>query len=226
MKSIPWHPRGQFLSGTDGNADARLHRFEKKLYHPDDLIQPEQVSSAVVSTLLMGREAEVVDIRIRPSKSHIQERYMDTTLQKNVSISGIRDEAPPGYLCRFCGSKLEHVFVDLGMSPLCESFRSLRQLNEMEPFYPLRVYICSECYLVQLPRHVNPDAIFTEYAYFLLFPTPGLRTRRCYVDMMVRRFRLASGSFVVEIASNDGYLLQYFVKGTFRAGNRAGRQCC
>lgn len=137
---------------------------------------------------------------------------MDTTLQKNVSISGIRDEAPPGYLCRFCGSKLEHVFVDLGMSPLCESFRSLRQLNEMEPFYPLRVYICSECYLVQLPRHVNPDAIFTEYAYFSSFSDSWLAHAECYVDMMVRRFRLASGSFVVEIASNDGYLLQYFVK--------------
>jgi hypothetical protein len=114
--------------------------------------------------------------------------------------------------CRFCGSPLKHTFVDLGMSPLCESYLSINQLNRMEPFYPLHVYVCENCFLVQLEEYVDPEAIFTEYAYFSSYADSWLKHVQNYTDLIVDRFNLGADSFVVEIASNDGYLLQYFVK--------------
>jgi hypothetical protein len=114
--------------------------------------------------------------------------------------------------CRFCGTALKHTFVDLGMSPLCESYVSTSQLNQMEPFYPLHVYVCENCFLVQLEEYVKPEAIFTEYAYFSSYADSWLKHVQSYTDMIVRRFKLGVQSFVVEIASNDGYLLQYFVE--------------
>jgi SAM-dependent methyltransferase len=114
--------------------------------------------------------------------------------------------------CRFCGSLLKHTFVDLGMSPLCESYLSTSQLNRMEPFYPLHVYVCENCFLVQLEEYVDPESIFTEYAYFSSYADSWLKHVQSYTDMIVDRFKLGPDSFVVEIASNDGYLLQYFVK--------------
>ena len=75
-----------------------------------------------------------------------------------------RDSVQP--LCRFCKTKLQHTFVDLGMSPLCESYLSSTHLNQMEPFYPLHVYVCSNCFLVQLEAYVSPEHIFSDYAYF------------------------------------------------------------
>jgi SAM-dependent methyltransferase len=114
-------------------------------------------------------------------------------------------------LCRFCGSALHHTFVDLGMSPLCESYVSVEQLNRMEPFYPLHVYVCERCFLVQLDQFVSPDEIFTEYAYFSSFSDSWLEHAKAYTEMIVQRFDLSRGSHVVELASNDGYLLQYFV---------------
>ncbi len=113
--------------------------------------------------------------------------------------------------CRFCGEDLQHTFVDLGMSPLCESYVSAEQLNAMEPFYPLHVYVCGKCFLVQLDEYVNPDHIFTEYAYFSSFSDSWLKHSENYVDMAIQRFGLDRNSHVVELASNDGYLLQYFV---------------
>jgi hypothetical protein len=113
--------------------------------------------------------------------------------------------------CRFCGDKLKHTFVDLGMSPLCESYVSAEKLNTMEPFYPLHVYVCEKCFLVQLEEYVNPDNIFTEYAYFSSFSDSWLKHSENYVNMAIERFRLDQSSHVVELASNDGYLLQYFV---------------
>lgn len=114
--------------------------------------------------------------------------------------------------CRLCGAPLAATFVDLGKSPLCESYVPEARLGEMEPFYPLHVYVCTQCYLVQLPEHVRPESIFTEYAYFSSYSTSWLLHARRYTEQMIRRFQLTSASQVVEIASNDGYLLQYFVE--------------
>jgi len=115
------------------------------------------------------------------------------------------------FACRFCGAPLETTFVDLGMSPLCESFVRPDQLAEMEPFYPLHAYVCGRCFLVQLQEFVPPDEIFTEYAYFSSYSTSWVEHARRYAEMMIARFRLGRASKVIEIASNDGYLLQHFV---------------
>jgi SAM-dependent methyltransferase len=114
--------------------------------------------------------------------------------------------------CRFCGSNLEHTFVDLGSSPLCQSFLSAEQLNQMEPFYPLNVYVCGNCFLVQLQEYVAPENIFSDYLYFASYSDTWLAHVKAYTDNMVQRFPITANSLVVEIASNDGYLLQYFVE--------------
>jgi len=114
--------------------------------------------------------------------------------------------------CRFCKTPLQHTLVDLGMSPLCESYVSADQLNRMEPFYPLRVHVCECCFLAQLEAYVSPEDIFTEYAYFSSYADSWLRHAKSYTDMMAERFGIGPGSFVIELASNDGYLLQYFVE--------------
>lgn len=114
--------------------------------------------------------------------------------------------------CRFCGQPLRFSLVDLGMSPLCESFLAPEQLNQMEPFYPLHVYVCEQCYLAQLEEYVSREHIFTEYAYFSSYAVTWLQHAERYTDLMTERFGLNDKSFVVEVASNDGYLLQYFVK--------------
>lgn len=113
--------------------------------------------------------------------------------------------------CRFCGESVDHIFVDLGMSPLCESYVSAEQINHMEPVYPLCVYVCSGCYLVQLEQYVSAEHIFTEYAYFSSYAEQWLKHAETYVEMVIQRFELSAESQVVEIASNDGYLLQYFL---------------
>jgi hypothetical protein len=114
--------------------------------------------------------------------------------------------------CLFCKAPLRHTFVDLGMSPLCESYLTSDQLNRMEPFYPLHVKVCEECFLVQLEQYVSAEHIFTEYAYFSSFSDSWLKHSSNYVDMISSRLRLGRESLAVELASNDGYLLQYFVK--------------
>jgi SAM-dependent methyltransferase len=102
--------------------------------------------------------------------------------------------------------------VDLGMSPLCESYVPADALNTMEPFYPLHVWVCADCFLVQLDEYVGPDRIFTEYAYFSSFSTSWLKHAEDYVTMISDRLALGPKSLVVELGSNDGYLLQNFVK--------------
>jgi hypothetical protein len=97
------------------------------------------------------------------------------------------------------------------MSPLCESYVSASQLNEMERFYPLRVFVCGECFLLQLQEYVSAEAIFSDYAYFSSYSDSWLAHAKRYTDFMVGRFALDGRSKVVELASNDGYLLQYFV---------------
>jgi hypothetical protein len=98
------------------------------------------------------------------------------------------------------------------MSPLCESYVSEDDLNRMEPFYPLRVYVCESCFLTQLEEYVHPEAIFTEYAYFSSYADSWLRHAKAYTDLMAEHFGIGPASHVVELASNDGYLLQYFVQ--------------
>lgn len=116
------------------------------------------------------------------------------------------------FACRFCGTTLRHRVVDLGMSPLCESYLASDQLDSMEPFFPLNVWVCEECLLVQLNQYVGAEEIFTEYAYFSSFASSWLQHASDYVDMISDRLGLTDRSMVVELASNDGYLLQYFVK--------------
>jgi C-methyltransferase C-terminal domain/Putative zinc binding domain/Methyltransferase domain len=100
--------------------------------------------------------------------------------------------------------------VDLGMSPLCESFLRPEQIRRMEPFFPLRVFVCERCYLVQLEAFVAPDEIFSEYAYFSAYSSAWVEHARQYVEMIRDRLQLGTGDLVVELASNDGYLLQHF----------------
>ena len=117
-----------------------------------------------------------------------------------------------GSQCRICGSALRHPFADLGASPLCESFLAASECNRMEPFYPLCVYVCEQCFLVQLEEYVAPEQIFSQYAYFSSYSDSWLRHAKEYVEMAVERFALGPESHVVELASNDGYLLQYFLE--------------
>ena len=119
---------------------------------------------------------------------------------------------PSGSTCRFCGAELRYTFVDLGMSPLCERIISADELNQMEPFYPLHVYVCEQCFLVQLEEFVSPEEIFTEYAYFSSYADSWLQHALKYTNLMIKKFNLNDKKHVVEVASNDGYLLQYFNK--------------
>jgi hypothetical protein len=112
--------------------------------------------------------------------------------------------------CRFCGARLRHTFVDLGMSPLCESYLEPACLDEMEPFYPLHVRICDQCFLVQLRAYVAAEKIFTEYAYFSSYSSSWLEHAHSYAEMIVDRLTLDRNSLVVELGSNDGYLLREF----------------
>jgi SAM-dependent methyltransferase len=114
--------------------------------------------------------------------------------------------------CRFCGADLRHVVVDLGMSPLCESYVPPERLGDMEPFYPLVVYVCESCFLVQVEELVPPETIFTEYAYFSSYADSWVEHAERFADSVTRRLDLGPGSLVVELASNDGYLLQHFVR--------------
>jgi len=145
--------------------------------------------------------------------------------QKSTSTKGVWGMSRG--LCRFCDKKLSHIFVDLGISPLANSYLRPEQLDQMEPCYPLKVYICDTCYLVQLEEFQSPQEIFTDYAYLSSCSDTWLGHSRAYTDFMVDRFGFDSSSNVVEIGSNDGYLLKYFknkgipVLGIEPAGNCA-----
>jgi SAM-dependent methyltransferase len=112
--------------------------------------------------------------------------------------------------CRLCRTPLRHTFVDLGMSPLCESFVTAENLDAMEPYYPLHALVCDGCFLVQLSEYVSPEHIFTEYAYFSSYSTSWIAHAKAYCEMIAKRHRLGGDSLAVEIACNDGYLLQHF----------------
>ena len=113
--------------------------------------------------------------------------------------------------CRFCKTELENIFIDLVNSPASNSYLTASQLNEPESFFPLKVYTCHKCFLVQVDEYKKSDAIFdSNYAYFSSFSTSWLQHAKEYTDLMVSRFGYNENSQVVEVASNDGYLLQYF----------------
>ena len=113
--------------------------------------------------------------------------------------------------CRLCGTELTHTFVDLGMSPLCESYVPAERLDEGEVFYPLHVRQCPSCLLVQLPAYVSGEEIFSDgYAYFSSYSDSWVAHAKRYADGMIAALGLTAGSLVTEVASNDGYLLQHF----------------
>jgi SAM-dependent methyltransferase len=133
---------------------------------------------------------------------------MPVELRDQIDVSPAPTSLPG---CRFCSAPLHHTFVDLGMSPLCESYVPPERLGTMEPFYPLHVRVCEQCLLVQLEELVAPEEIFTEYAYFSSYSDSWVAHARDYVASVVDRFGLGDDSQVVELASNDGYLLQHVV---------------
>jgi len=112
--------------------------------------------------------------------------------------------------CRLCSSNLVNTFVDLGTSPLANSYLASEQLNETEPFYPLHVYVCNSCFLVQIPEIQTPEQIFSDYAYFSSYSESWLNHAKAYVEKMIETYNIDESCQVIEIASNDGYLLQYF----------------
>lgn len=133
---------------------------------------------------------------------------MSTTLFAAEAQSALRGLKA----CRSCGAPLTRTFVDLGMSPLCESYPSATDLNRGEMYYPLHVYVCESCFLVQLEEFESAENIFSDYAYFSSYADSWLKHSEEYCKNMTARFGLNDRSLVVEVASNDGYLLQYFVK--------------
>jgi len=112
--------------------------------------------------------------------------------------------------CLNCGSKLKTTFSDLGTSPLCEEFVKPEHVNRGQKIYPLHVYVCDECLLVQVEEYVSPEEIYSDYYYFSSYSDSWLQHARDYTDFMVQNYPIDKDSFVVEVASNDGYLLQYF----------------
>jgi SAM-dependent methyltransferase len=117
---------------------------------------------------------------------------------------------PASHNCRLCGAPLTRTFVDLGMSPLCESYVPEERLDDAEVFYPLHVRLCDTCLLVQLPAYVSGEHIFSDYAYFSSYSDSWVAHARRYAEAMIGRLDLTPDSLVTEVASNDGYLLQHF----------------
>lgn len=113
--------------------------------------------------------------------------------------------------CRACGTSLQHTFADLGLSPLANSYVAADRMRSGEMFFPLHAYVCETCFLVQLEEFESPEHIFSDYAYFSSYSASWLRHAEAYAAAMTQRFKLDASHKVVEIASNDGYLLQYFV---------------
>ena len=130
---------------------------------------------------------------------------MTTVLQKVDAQTATK-------ICRFCGAGLQRTFVDLGMSPLCETYPSAADLNQGEVYYPLHIYVCEKCWLVQLEEYESAESIFSDYPYFASYSDSWLKHCEKYCNEMKTRFSLGEQSFVAEVASNDGYLLQYFVR--------------
>ena len=134
-------------------------------------------------------------------------------MQTRYNNNAVTDSAPVSQRaprCRFCEAPLSHTFADLGMSPLANSYVAPEKADAMEPFYPLHALVCTKCWLVQLQMYQTGEDIFSDYAYFSSYSDSWLAHAKAYAEKMRARFKLDSSSQVVEIASNDGYLLQYF----------------
>jgi SAM-dependent methyltransferase len=138
-------------------------------------------------------------------------RVMAEPIASAIPVAPVRTEPQSGPRCRFCDSGLRFTLVDLGMSPLCESYVTSERLNRAETFYPLHVYVCDRCFLAQLEEYVAAEEIFTEYAYFSSYSDSWVEHARQYALSVAKRFGLGPRSLVVELASNDGYLLQHFL---------------
>jgi SAM-dependent methyltransferase len=151
-----------------------------------------------------GLRASIHDLAITPSSL----RDLDQTTRVNIFL----DQRSTRPLCRFCGAHLRRTFADFCMSPLCETYPSAGDFNNGEVYYPLHVYVCEECFLVQLEEYEKAENIFSCYPYFSSYSDSWLKHCESYCDKMTKRFGLNPKSFVVEVASNDGYLLQYFVR--------------
>src|SRR5208337_33701 len=136
----------------------------------------------------------------------------DITRDEVVNLKASQSQALGNHTCRLCSSALTTTFVDLGMSPLCESVLSADKIDQMEPYFPLHVLVCNNCFLVQLREYVKPESIFSEYGYFSSYSTSWVEHARRYCEMIRARLDLGPNSQVFEIASNDGYLLQHFVR--------------
>jgi 2-polyprenyl-3-methyl-5-hydroxy-6-metoxy-1,4-benzoquinol methylase len=149
--------------------------------------------------------ASLTSIRLHGTRVSVYEQ----ALERSYKMSALDWDI--GIACRFCGTPLRNTFVDLGMSPPCQTHVTVEQLNQMERFYPLHAFVCHKCFLVQLGEYVTPEEIFTEYAYFSSFSDTWLRHAKEYAELMIQRLGLQKNSHVVELASNDGYLLQFFV---------------
>jgi hypothetical protein len=134
-----------------------------------------------------------------------------STMTKAMLLPDTR-QAATTKLCRFCGASLRRTFVDLGMSPLCETYPSGADLQSGEIYYPLHVYVCEDCFLVQLDQYESPENMFGDYPYFSSYSDSWLKHSETYCEKMIQRLGLNASGFVVEVASNDGYLLQYFVQ--------------
>src|SRR5262245_24005534 len=150
----------------------------------------------------------------KPKENFSRAKMSKLTHQRRqwpMRVMGISpDIEKPQVACRHCRQPLHHTFVDLGMSPLCESFVAPDKLDSMEPYYPLHVLVCGNCFLVQLREYVSPNQIFSEYAYFSSYSTSWVAHAKAYCEMIKDRLGLGTQSLVVEIACNDGYLLQHF----------------
>ncbi len=141
------------------------------------------------------------------------ETLTNTTPELTLPVLSSSQAAGSAHGCRFCDAPLRHTFVDLGVSPLCQSWLSRDELNHMEPAYPLHAFVCEECLLVQVNEYVSGEKIFGgDYAYFSSYSDSWLAHARKYSEVMIERWGLNVTSQVIEIASNDGYLLQYFVR--------------
>jgi Putative zinc binding domain len=139
-------------------------------------------------------------------------RWLGVPIPQPETLTAVSDAGAALPACRFCAAPLRHTFVDLGMSPLCESYVPADRVNAMEPFYPLHAKVCERCLLVQLEEFVTADHIFSEYAYFSSYSDSWVAHARAYVEMAIERFGLTAGSLVMEVASNDGYLLRHVVE--------------
>ena len=140
-------------------------------------------------------------------KGKNQKNYFSTNFRREKRLSNENIQK-----CRFCNEDLENTFANLGTQPICESYLTPEEINQKEIFYPLKVFFCKKCLLVQLVESISPETIYKKYSYFSSHSKGWMQHVKTYADMISKKLKLNSNSYVVEIGSNDGYLLQFFSK--------------